>query len=62
MYKDNLSGAFIVAGWDPYKGAQIYNVMLGGALVETNIAFSGSGSGYIMGYIDETYKEGMTFL
>jgi 20S proteasome subunit beta 1 len=61
LYKDKLSGAFLVAGWDPYKGPQVYNIMLGGAAIESKVVFAGSGSGFMMGFIDESFREGMTF-
>jgi 20S proteasome subunit beta 1 len=58
--KDYLMAGLICGGWDPYEGGQVYEVPLGGTLVRQNFAVGGSGSGYIYGLIDATYKEGMT--
>ena len=55
-YEKSLDGVFIVAGWDPYEGAGIFNVNLGGANVEREWTMSGSGSTYIFGFCDANYK------
>jgi len=57
--KDNLMAGIICAGWDPYKGGQVYECPLGGALVEQDFAIGGSGSTYIYGFCDAYYKPGM---
>lgn len=54
-----LSAGMIVAGYGS-DGPRVFNVSLGGALVEMNVAIGGSGSGYAMGYCDEFYKEDFT--
>ena len=59
-YKNFLSAAMICAGWDPYKGPQIYTLPLGGTLVEEKIATGGSGSAYMSGFCDTHFKTGMT--
>lgn len=41
-YKNALSAAMICAGWDPYKGPQVYSIPLGGTLVQENIATGGN--------------------
>ncbi|CAD6922157.1 unnamed protein product, partial [Tilletia caries] len=46
--KDRLSAGIIVARWDKRNGGTVYNVPLGG----------GSGSTYIYGYCDSTYRPG----
>ncbi|CAD6923308.1 unnamed protein product, partial [Tilletia controversa] len=46
--KDRLSAGIIVARWDKRNGGTVYNVTLGG----------GSGSTYIYGYCDSTYRPG----
>lgn len=33
-YEKGLQCGFIVAGWDPYKGGQVFSVNLGGATIE----------------------------
>lgn len=48
----------IVAGWDKVKGPSVYNVSLGGSLVEGPWAIGGSGSTYIYGFCDATYESG----
>ncbi len=50
----------IVAGWDPYKGGQVFEIPLGGTLMAQPYAIGGSGSTYIYGLMDAEYREGMT--
>lgn len=57
--KDNLSAAMIIGGVDK-KGAHLYSIPLGGTLYEVKVYASGSGSTYIQGLIDATFREGMT--
>ena len=49
-----------MAGWDPYKGGQVFSVNLGGALVEREFTMGGSGSGFIYGYCDANFKQNMS--
>ncbi|GAA5976818.1 hypothetical protein JCM21900_001604 [Sporobolomyces salmonicolor] len=56
--KDRLSAGIIVAGWDPIAGGTVYNIPLGGGLFKGPWAIGGSGSTYIYGYCDATYREG----
>jgi len=58
--KDNLTAGIIVAGWDKYEGGSVYTIPLGGSLHKQPFAIGGSGSTYIYGYCDSTYKENMT--
>jgi 20S proteasome subunit beta 1 len=58
--KDALSAGLICGGWDPYLGGQIYEIPLGGTLVQQKFAIGGSGSTYIYGLVDDLYKENMT--
>eukprot|EP01040_Poterioochromonas_malhamensis_P014168 gene14168-15664_t len=58
--KDNLMAGMICGGWDPYNGGQVYEIPLGGTIMEQKFAIGGSGSTYIYGLVDATYKEGMT--
>ncbi len=60
-YEKGLETGYIVAGWDPYDGPQVYSVNLGGATLLRNYALGGSGSAFIYGYLDANYKEGMSF-
>ena len=56
--KDALSAGIIVAGWDKEVGPSVYNIPLGGGLFKQPWAIGGSGSTYVYGYCDATYKEG----
>lgn len=58
--KDRLLAGIIVAGWDPYEGGQVFEIPLGGSCVRQRFAIGGSGSSYIYGLVDATYKPGMT--
>lgn len=58
--KDNLMAGLIIGGWDPYEGAQIYEIPLGGTLMPCKFAVGGSGSSYIMGLVDATYCDAMS--
>ncbi|PWN49074.1 proteasome-domain-containing protein [Violaceomyces palustris] len=56
--KDRLSAGIIVAGWDKKNGGKVFNIPLGGGIFEQPWAIGGSGSTYIYGYCDATWKEG----
>ena len=58
--KDKLSAGVIVGGWDPVNGGQVFNIPLGGAMLQMPFSIGGSGSTYIYGLVDSDYKEGMT--
>lgn len=58
--KDRLMAGIIVGGWDPYDGGQVFEIPLGGVLMEQDFALGGSGSTYIYGLVDSTFKKGMT--
>ncbi len=58
--KDSLLAGLIVGGWDPYEGGQVYEVPLGGTLMKQKFAMGGSGSTYIYGLVDATYRENMS--
>ncbi|KAL0237045.1 hypothetical protein PCE1_000442 [Barthelona sp. PCE] len=53
-----LQGAIILGGVDD-EGPHVYQIPLGGALLERDIAVGGSGSVFISAFIDEHYREGM---
>ncbi|XP_022085439.1 proteasome subunit beta type-6-like isoform X2 [Acanthaster planci] len=59
-YRDSLSAGILVAGWDKVKGGQVYSVPIGGMIVRQPVAMGGSGSTYLYGYLDSSYKENMT--
>ena len=71
--KDQLSAGIIVAGWDKENGGGVFNVPLGGGIFQQPWAIGGelfgpnrsrrklivgSGSTYVYGYCDATYREG----
>ncbi|KAJ6509959.1 nucleophile aminohydrolase [Mycena vitilis] len=56
--KDQLLAGIIVAGWDKEVGPSVYNIPVGGGLFRQPWAIGGSGSTYVYGYCDATYKEG----
>jgi 20S proteasome subunit beta 1 len=58
-YRDSLTAGIIVAGWDQKHGGQVYSVPIGGMCVRQPFSIGGSGSTYVYGYVDATYKEGM---
>lgn len=57
--KNALMAGVIIAGWDPDAGGQVYAIPLGGTMVRQKVAFGGSGSTYIYGWVDERYRPGM---
>lgn len=59
-YRNQLSAGIICAGWDNRNGGQVYCIPLGGMLAREPVAIGGSGSGYIYGYVDSTFKKDMT--
>lgn len=58
--KDQLVASILCAGWDPVHGGQVFEIPLGGSMVEVPYGMSGSGSSYIYGYCDATYRPGMS--
>ncbi|XP_074603421.1 proteasome beta1 subunit [Brevipalpus obovatus] len=58
-YRDQLTAGIICAGWDKREGGQIYMLPLGGMLLRSPVALAGSGSTYIVGFVDSNYKKGM---
>ncbi|XP_070560498.1 proteasome subunit beta type-6-like [Ptychodera flava] len=59
-YRDELTAGIICAGWDERAGGQVYTIPLGGMLLRQPFSIGGSGSTYIYGYVDSTFKKGMT--
>uniref|UniRef100_A0A7S1A9S0 Proteasome subunit beta n=1 Tax=Noctiluca scintillans TaxID=2966 RepID=A0A7S1A9S0_NOCSC len=58
--KDRLLAGLIVAGWDK-RGGQVFEIPLGGTLMPiSGFSIGGSGSGFIYGLCDATYKPEMT--
>ncbi|KXJ19818.1 proteasome subunit beta type-6 [Exaiptasia diaphana] len=59
-YRDQVSAGIICAGWDKRNGGQVYSIPLGGMCVRQPFTIGGSGSTYIYGHCDASYKKGMT--
>ncbi|XP_031563714.1 proteasome subunit beta type-6-like [Actinia tenebrosa] len=59
-YRDQLSAGIICAGWDKRNGGQVFSIPLGGMCIRQPFTIGGSGSTYIYGHCDATYKKGMT--
>ncbi|OCT59522.1 hypothetical protein XELAEV_18000944mg [Xenopus laevis] len=59
-YREDLMAGIIVAGWDKRRGGQVYTVPMGGMLVHQQFSIGGSGSSYIYGFVDSTYRPGMS--
>ncbi|EDO42345.1 predicted protein [Nematostella vectensis] len=59
-YRDQLSAGIICAGWDKLNGGQVYSIPLGGMCIRQPFTIGGSGSTYIYGHCDATYKSGMS--
>lgn len=58
--RERISAGIIVAGYDKYKGGQVFSIPQGGMMVRCPFTVGGSGSGYVYGHCDKTFKEGMT--
>lgn len=58
--KNNLMAGVIVGGWDPVHGGQVYNIPLGGTVMQMPFAIGGSGSTYIYGLVDASFQENMS--
>eukprot|EP00055_Hartaetosiga_balthica_P016451 m.104270 g.104270 ORF g.104270 m.104270 type:complete len:212 (-) comp9108_c0_seq3:777-1412(-) len=58
--RERISAGIICAGYDPRKGGQVYSIPLGGLVVRQPFAIGGSGSTFLYGHCDATFKEGMT--
>eukprot|EP00940_MAST-03C_sp_MAST-3C-sp2_P002101 g2101.t1 len=58
--KEALMASIICAGWDPKDGGSVYCLPLGGTCVKQPYCVGGSGSTYIYGLCDATFKKDMT--
>jgi len=59
-YRDQVSAGIIVAGYDDRLKGQVYSIPIGGMLSRQEVTIGGSGSSYIYGYVDSTFKSGMS--
>ncbi|ABW98102.1 prsB1 (nucleomorph) [Hemiselmis andersenii] len=56
-YKENtVNAGFICAGWDCFRGGQIYSITQGGYVFNQSIILMGSGSIFIQGFCDANFK------
>eukprot|EP00792_Barthelona_sp_PAP020_P005377 TRINITY_DN2624_c0_g1_i1.p1 TRINITY_DN2624_c0_g1~~TRINITY_DN2624_c0_g1_i1.p1 ORF type:complete len:136 (-),score=45.06 TRINITY_DN2624_c0_g1_i1:5-412(-) len=60
QYKDYLSTSMIFAGRDAPGVFKLYQLPLGGSILEGNTFLGGSGSSYIQGYFDSQYNPQMS--
>ena len=59
--RPHLNSSIILAGWDPYLGYQINHINQVGFVNEgQDYAMSGSGSTFLVSYVDANYKPGMS--
>ncbi len=58
--RDGLSAGIICAGWDKAAGGQVFSIPLGGMCLRRPFAIGGSGSTYIYGHCDATFRPNMT--
>ena len=58
--KEQLLAGVIVAGHDDADGGSVYVIPLGGTCLKVPFAIGGSGSTYIYGHVDHTYKPNMS--
>ena len=54
-----LRGSMLVGGWDPVEGPQLFDCNHG-AKIPKKLAWNGSGSYVILGYMDKNFKENMS--
>lgn len=59
-YRDQISAGIIVGGWDPINGGSVFNIPLGGAMIQHHYAMGGSGSIFLYAWMDKQYRPGMT--
>lgn len=57
-YQGALEGALVIAGWDAECGGQVYGCPIGGTLSKEKWAIDGSGSTFIWGFCDASYRWG----
>jgi len=60
QYRDQMSASVIVAGWDAASGGQVYTLPLGGFFTRQRFTASGSGSTFVLGYMDKMWRPGMS--
>lgn len=58
--RDGLSAGIICAGWDKTLGGQVYTIPLGGMCLRRPFTIGGSGSTYLYGHCDATFRVNMS--
>uniref|UniRef100_A0A1D1YM83 proteasome endopeptidase complex n=1 Tax=Anthurium amnicola TaxID=1678845 RepID=A0A1D1YM83_9ARAE len=58
--KDGLTAGIICAGWDKHDGGSVFGIPIGGSMHKMPYATAGSGSTYIYGYCDTSFRQNMT--
>lgn len=58
-YRDSLMAGLIVAGHDEVEGGAVYCVPIGGMCVRQPMTIGGSGSSYLYGMMDASYRKDM---
>uniref|UniRef100_A0A0N4Z7N2 Proteasome subunit beta n=1 Tax=Parastrongyloides trichosuri TaxID=131310 RepID=A0A0N4Z7N2_PARTI len=61
-YRDSLSAATIVAGYDDELGGQVYSIPSGGTIYRQTITSLGSGSTFIHTYLDANWRKNLSKL
>ncbi|CEF70478.1 Proteasome subunit beta type-6 [Strongyloides ratti] len=59
-YRESLSAATIVAGYDNKLGGQVYSIISGGTMNRQTITSLGSGSTFIHTYLDSNWRTDLT--
>lgn len=59
-YRNQIQAGIIVGGYDPINGGTVFNIPLGGAMIQSNYAMGGSGSIFLYAWMDQNYKPNMT--
>lgn len=57
--REEYSAGILCAGWDEREGGQVYSIAIGGTLIRQPFSIGGSGSTFIYGHCDATYRKGM---
>jgi len=60
QYRNQIQAGIIVGGWDPINGGTVYNIPLGGAMIQSAYAMGGSGSIFLYSWMDQNYKPGLS--
>lgn len=59
-YRDQLSASVLVAGWDEKCGGQLYAIPIGGFVTRQQSTASGSGSTFVQGFLDNSWRPNLT--